>query len=227
MFSEFEDQLNYPGVWLSVLLTFAFSTAHFSLWFFYMRKQRKTKQEDDGYSRMHENGHANGNQYTFSLISIMFRHSSKCWSTIAACYIRNNSNSLTKQRLLQMKSPKFDRATVMEHLGKIFRFTFLQWKWFTGAFFFLLIYSGARIFIPYYTGQVIAEIVGAETRQRQQLRALDFDYGWIDFSVHCLRRASRWSVHVCYLSRWILYSSWSLPIDCSSGDWLLRQSSNR
>lgn len=62
------------------------------------------------------------------------------------------------------ESPKIDRATVMSHVIKIFRYTALHFWWFFGGFVFLMVYSGARIFIPYYTGQVIAEIVGAKGR---------------------------------------------------------------
>lgn len=60
----------------------------------------------------------------------------------------------------------------MEQVAIIFKFTALHWKWFAGGFVFLLIYSSARIFIPYYTGQVIAEIVGAQGRQEHDFMRL-------------------------------------------------------
>jgi hypothetical protein len=53
------------------------------------------------------------------------------------------------------EKPNIDRATVLSHVVKIFRYTALHIWWFFGGFVFLLVYSGARIFIPYYTGQVM------------------------------------------------------------------------
>lgn len=60
MFSEDENQLKFPGIWMSVWSTFTLSTIHFLLWFFYIQTKRKTRQEDDGYTRMAENGHVQG-----------------------------------------------------------------------------------------------------------------------------------------------------------------------
>jgi hypothetical protein len=70
------------------------------------------------------------------------------------------------------EKPKVDRATVLSHVGKILRYTALHFWWFFGGFVFLLVYSGARIFIPYYTGAVIAEIVGAEGRTEHDFTRL-------------------------------------------------------
>lgn len=72
LFSEYEEQLKFPGVWLSIWSTFAMATTHFSLWFFYVQKKKKTKQEDEGYTRMAENGHVQGLYFVEFRCSLLF-----------------------------------------------------------------------------------------------------------------------------------------------------------
>ncbi|KAI6183113.1 Antigen peptide transporter 2 [Aphelenchoides bicaudatus] len=139
-FSEIESQLKFPGVWISIFGTMIFAIAHFTLWFVYIKKHKR-EQDGEGYTRMAENGHVPG--------------------------LQNNEEqpqpaSEQTATEAEQKEPKLDRSTAMNLVGKILEYAWLHKWWFFGGFVFLMVYSGARIFIPYYTGQVIAEIVGAE-----------------------------------------------------------------
>lgn len=52
-----------------------------------------------------------------------------------------------------------NRRGAFRHAIRLLAYCKNQWKWFLAGFTFLVIYSLARVFIPYYTGQVIANIV--------------------------------------------------------------------
>ncbi|GMR48220.1 hypothetical protein PMAYCL1PPCAC_18415, partial [Pristionchus mayeri] len=56
-------------------------------------------------------------------------------------------------------SEKADRMSTWKHIKRLVTFCLLEWPWFMGGIFFLLTYSAVRIFIPLYTGIVIANIV--------------------------------------------------------------------
>ncbi|KAK6025615.1 hypothetical protein OSTOST_08482, partial [Ostertagia ostertagi] len=55
--------------------------------------------------------------------------------------------------------PKPKRISTLEHIQALLRYCQNQWVWFTLGFVFLVIYAVARVFIPNFTGQVIANIV--------------------------------------------------------------------
>ncbi|PIO59087.1 hypothetical protein TELCIR_19462, partial [Teladorsagia circumcincta] len=55
--------------------------------------------------------------------------------------------------------PKPRRISTLEHIRALLRYCQNQWVWFTLGFVFLVIYAVARVFIPNFTGQVIANIV--------------------------------------------------------------------
>lgn len=133
LFAELEDQLKFPGIWMSSLITFAFATVHFLTWFCYIKK-RKVKESDAGYTQM----------------------------TTAD---EDSSTTSVDSAAQSEKKPKIDRATAMEHIGRIMKYTAAHGWWFFGGFVFLVVYSGAKIFIPYYTGQIIAEIVEAKGKK--------------------------------------------------------------
>ncbi|VDK42947.1 unnamed protein product [Anisakis simplex] len=59
------------------------------------------------------------------------------------------------------------RQSTFDHAIALLKYCKAQWKWFTAGFIFLIIQSVARIFLPYLTGQVIANIV--QTRGYQDL----------------------------------------------------------
>uniref|UniRef100_A0A0K0EEZ9 ATP-binding cassette sub-family B member 9 n=1 Tax=Strongyloides stercoralis TaxID=6248 RepID=A0A0K0EEZ9_STRER len=52
-----------------------------------------------------------------------------------------------------------EKLTTMSHVWKIIVYCKYHWTWFFFGFFFLTIYSSARIFIPYMTGTVLSNIV--------------------------------------------------------------------
>uniref|UniRef100_A0A914CDG0 ABC transmembrane type-1 domain-containing protein n=1 Tax=Acrobeloides nanus TaxID=290746 RepID=A0A914CDG0_9BILA len=51
------------------------------------------------------------------------------------------------------------RLTTFAHIAKILYYCRAQWQWYTAGFVFLIIYAGARVFIPHFTGQVISTII--------------------------------------------------------------------
>ncbi|MFH4978932.1 hypothetical protein AB6A40_005641 [Gnathostoma spinigerum] len=51
------------------------------------------------------------------------------------------------------------RRGALSHAFRLLKYCNNHWQWFSAGFLFLIIYSVARIFIPYYTGRVIANIV--------------------------------------------------------------------
>ncbi|GMT23338.1 hypothetical protein PFISCL1PPCAC_14635 [Pristionchus fissidentatus] len=57
------------------------------------------------------------------------------------------------------ESKKKAKRPTWKHVKRLFTFSFIQWRWFLTGLFFLLAYSGVRIFIPYYTGVIIANVV--------------------------------------------------------------------
>ncbi|CAD5213368.1 unnamed protein product [Bursaphelenchus xylophilus] len=57
------------------------------------------------------------------------------------------------------KPEKVTRKSVTAHVKFLLQYACQYWPWFSMACVFLVIYSTARIFIPFYTGQVIANIV--------------------------------------------------------------------
>jgi hypothetical protein len=127
LFSEHEEQLKYPGIWLSVWLTLVFSTTHFLLWFFVIQKHKRTTQEDDGYTQMAENGHVTGTNLPYS----------------APLLAPTQSETDTPNA----ETPKLDRVTAMNHIRKIFKFTAIHWPWFAAGFVCLLIYSGGNLIL--------------------------------------------------------------------------------
>ncbi|KAK6041504.1 hypothetical protein COOONC_20990 [Cooperia oncophora] len=55
--------------------------------------------------------------------------------------------------------PSTKRISTLEHIRALLKYCQNQWVWFTLGFIFLVIYAVARVFIPSFTGQVIANIV--------------------------------------------------------------------
>ncbi|CAD5210025.1 unnamed protein product [Bursaphelenchus okinawaensis] len=72
----------------------------------------------------------------------------------------------------QEKPEKVTRKSVMSHVKFLLRYALLYWKWFTVACVFLVIYSTARIFIPFYTGKVIASIVYQDEASKKHFYSL-------------------------------------------------------
>ncbi|CAD5210027.1 unnamed protein product [Bursaphelenchus okinawaensis] len=66
------------------------------------------------------------------------------------------------------------RKSVMAHVKFLLKYAAQFWRWFSVACVFLVIYSSARIFIPYYTGQVIATIVHPDEETRKVFYSLVF-----------------------------------------------------
>uniref|UniRef100_A0A914WAM2 ABC-type antigen peptide transporter n=1 Tax=Plectus sambesii TaxID=2011161 RepID=A0A914WAM2_9BILA len=71
----------------------------------------------------------------------------------------NNQTSATSESdKKKVEIPPLNRET-FAHVGRLLQYCKAEWMWYLLGFIFLFVYSGARIFIPYYTGQVIANIV--------------------------------------------------------------------
>ncbi|KAH7693181.1 ABC transporter, partial [Aphelenchoides avenae] len=68
-----------------------------------------------------------------------------------------NNNESTEE-------PKETRMSTLSHVLRLLTYCKYHSKWFLAGFVFLCIYSGARVFIPYYTGQVIANMVKGDER---------------------------------------------------------------
>ncbi|KAI6241142.1 Antigen peptide transporter 2 [Aphelenchoides fujianensis] len=151
-FAENDDQMRFPGTWLSVASTFLFATVWFALWFFYVRKQAppvRTSASDGGLEYEHlPNG-----------------------ETPAAPAVNGTTpanGTATTAPTSAEEETKVDRRSVFTHVSYIMRFAAMHWNWFLAGFVFLMIYSVARIFIPYYTGHVIAEIVDAKGKSEHE-----------------------------------------------------------
>uniref|UniRef100_A0A2K6VRW0 ABC-type antigen peptide transporter n=1 Tax=Onchocerca volvulus TaxID=6282 RepID=A0A2K6VRW0_ONCVO len=96
------------------------------------------------------------------------------WNVLAAALIiviwkfafRTNTSwgyhSLTSGEARDVTSgveDKSNRFNTYRHVLRLLEYCKNQWKWFAVGFFFLLVYSLSRVFIPYYIGQVISNIV--------------------------------------------------------------------
>uniref|UniRef100_A0A0N5BQF0 ABC transmembrane type-1 domain-containing protein n=1 Tax=Strongyloides papillosus TaxID=174720 RepID=A0A0N5BQF0_STREA len=62
-------------------------------------------------------------------------------------------------RKIEDEEEMYEKLTTMSHIWKIIVYCKYHWIWFFFGFFFLTIYSSARIFIPYMTGTVLSNIV--------------------------------------------------------------------
>ncbi|KAI6195376.1 Antigen peptide transporter 2 [Aphelenchoides besseyi] len=149
-FAEFDDQFSFPGIWFSVSTAFVHSTLWFALWFFYVRKNAppvRTSATDGGLEYEHlVNGDAQrGN------------------GVIGESTTETRTTALTIE-----EEAKLNRKSVGEYIVLILSFATRHWIWFLAGFVFLMIYSVARIFIPYYTGHVIAEIVDAKGKSEHE-----------------------------------------------------------
>ncbi|CAG9530898.1 unnamed protein product [Cercopithifilaria johnstoni] len=60
---------------------------------------------------------------------------------------------------LQDTEKELSRSGTGQHIVRLLRYCKHQWKWFATGFFFLIIYSAARVFLPYCIGQVLSNIV--------------------------------------------------------------------
>ncbi|KAM3721890.1 ABC-type oligopeptide transporter ABCB9 [Dirofilaria immitis] len=60
---------------------------------------------------------------------------------------------------LQGTKDEFNRFGTYQHIIRLLQYCKYQWKWFASGFFFLIIYSLSRVFIPYFTGRVLSNIV--------------------------------------------------------------------
>ncbi|KAI6239835.1 Antigen peptide transporter 2 [Aphelenchoides fujianensis] len=151
-FAENDDQMRFPGTWLSVASTFLFATVWFALWFFYVRKRAppvRTSASDGGLEYEHlPNGETP--------------------AAPAANGTTSANGTTTAASTSTEEETKVDRQSVFTHVSYIMRFAAMHWNWFLAGFVFLMIYSVARIFIPYYTGHVIAEIVDAKGKSEHE-----------------------------------------------------------
>uniref|UniRef100_A0A8R1ER37 ABC transmembrane type-1 domain-containing protein n=1 Tax=Caenorhabditis japonica TaxID=281687 RepID=A0A8R1ER37_CAEJA len=128
-FSEIEEQLKYPGVWISVAWAILSGSIQVIVWYF-----------------VFQTDHFDYHQ----LINI-------------AGNAEESSEQESPSESQNVESGTSARAPAREPLHK-FLFRLLsycghQWPWFAAGFTFLNIYALARVFIPKYTAQVIADIV--------------------------------------------------------------------
>ncbi|KAI6191210.1 Antigen peptide transporter 2 [Aphelenchoides bicaudatus] len=135
-FSEIEEQLTFPGIWINISGTVLLSSVHFILWFAYLKKH-KQEQNEDGYTRMVEE-------------------------------IPQENAGVADAVNEQSKSEQ----STLTQIGRIYEYTIMHGRWFCGGFTFLMIFAGAKIFLPYYTGQVISEIVKPDHSGSNLLRLI-------------------------------------------------------
>ncbi|KAI6217653.1 Antigen peptide transporter 2 [Aphelenchoides fujianensis] len=149
-FTENDDQMRFPGTWFSVGSTFLFATVWFALWFLYVRKRApsvSSSASDGGfeYERL-----LNGTPDT------------------AAANGTTTVNGTVSTAPTSVEEAKEDRQTVFAQVARIMSFAAPHWHWFLAGFGFLIICSVANIFIPYYTGQVLAQIVDAKGKTEHE-----------------------------------------------------------
>uniref|UniRef100_A0AC35UD14 ATP-binding cassette sub-family B member 9 n=1 Tax=Rhabditophanes sp. KR3021 TaxID=114890 RepID=A0AC35UD14_9BILA len=89
------------------------------------------------------------------------------WLRVCHKYLRNivtignksQSEPLIEEEDIEEAADLEEKLTTLSHVIKIVVYCKHHINWFCGGFFFLTIYSTARIFIPYITGTVLANIV--------------------------------------------------------------------
>ncbi|VDK75519.1 unnamed protein product [Litomosoides sigmodontis] len=64
---------------------------------------------------------------------------------------------------LQDVRKEFSRFGTGQHILRLLKYCKHEWKWFAAGFFFLIIYSSSRVFLPYCIGQVLSNIVRAQS----------------------------------------------------------------
>ncbi|CAI5441125.1 unnamed protein product [Caenorhabditis angaria] len=74
-------------------------------------------------------------------------------------YSSESENSNSNSENVENGTSTPPRVPLHKHLMKLFSYCGQQWQWFLLGFIFLNIYAVARVFIPSYTAQVIADIV--------------------------------------------------------------------
>ncbi|PIC45250.1 hypothetical protein B9Z55_005332 [Caenorhabditis nigoni] len=135
-FSEYTEQLYYPGVYLSVGWTILSGFVQGLVWYFvlashpfdYHRLLNTTANSDD-----------------VPAVEAATDATTEATST-----------SSVENGVFPTNAP---RRPLRKVLRQLFSYCGHQWPWFVGGFFFLNIYALARVFIPNYTAQVIADIV--------------------------------------------------------------------
>ncbi|KAK6010365.1 ABC transporter transmembrane region, partial [Ostertagia ostertagi] len=131
-FSENIKMMRYPGLWFSATWSMTAALLFALIWYFII------SAHDFDYQR---------------LVS----------ERISAITTGDTSNvDTTVERGEAEASPLFPkpkRISTLEHIQALLRYCQNQWVWFTLGFVFLVIYAVARVFIPNFTGQVIANIV--------------------------------------------------------------------
>ncbi|CAI2343058.1 unnamed protein product [Caenorhabditis sp. 36 PRJEB53466] len=132
-FSEVEEQLYYPGVWMSVAWSILSGFTQVIVWYFVF-----TSTPFD-YHRL-INTTANTEE------------TSEADTTVETQSENASSN-------VESGTPPAVRQPLHKFLFRLFAYCGHQWPWFASGFFFLTVYALARVFIPKYTAEVIADIV--------------------------------------------------------------------
>ncbi|KJH48596.1 antigen peptide transporter 2 [Dictyocaulus viviparus] len=136
-FSEDIRILQYPGVWLSVVWS-VLAALFFSLvWYFVITAH------DFDYQRL-----------VSERINAVLSDENQTATTTAESDTATEINVEGERRSLTLK-----RVSTYQHICALLKYCQQQWIWFTLGFIFLVLYAVARVFIPAYTGEVIANIV--------------------------------------------------------------------
>ncbi|CAD5209630.1 unnamed protein product [Bursaphelenchus okinawaensis] len=164
-FAEISTQLKYVGIWLNVSSNILISLFLPRL---YTCISKQAAQNVNSYQRMGnddvtiiEHGQHNG--------ITTFNNSNNNGITSSNGQ-RNPTNGAlgTDNNTTDSRSGTNDstRTSTGDHIRNLLQYCRLHMAWFGVGFVFLIVYSAARVFIPYYVGQVLADIM-AEAHQKE------------------------------------------------------------
>ncbi|KAK5964602.1 hypothetical protein GCK32_001549 [Trichostrongylus colubriformis] len=133
-FSEDVRMMRYPGLWCSVVWSMTAALLFSLIWYFIITSH------DFDYQRL--------------VSERMSALTSSDDSSDVETAVEREGETEVNPFL-----PTRKRISTLQHIRALLKYCQNQWVWFTLGFIFLVIYAVARVFIPNFTGQVIANIV--------------------------------------------------------------------
>uniref|UniRef100_A0A1I7T769 ABC transmembrane type-1 domain-containing protein n=1 Tax=Caenorhabditis tropicalis TaxID=1561998 RepID=A0A1I7T769_9PELO len=135
-FSENSEQLYYPGVWFSVVWAILSGFIQSAIWYFVL------------------------SSHPFDYHQLMNNSSNNDEVTNAETVHDNTADFISTDNVENGQSTdEAQRQSLTKVLARLFSYCGHLWPWFVSGFVFLNVYALARVFIPSYVAQVIADVV--------------------------------------------------------------------
>lgn len=134
-FSEYSEQLYFYGFWISLLWNVLASFMLFPIWFGIYRSEKLQIHTNALWSQEEE-------EDSTRLIE-------------EDAIVENGGISSTSKK----EKEEDERVSTTKHMLNLLSYCKCHGRWFGSGFFFLVLYSLARVFQPYYTAKVVSNII--------------------------------------------------------------------